>query len=252
MNNKREIALTSKDVTRPSGPWTPTIHQFLHHLHRNGFTQCPLPLSIEANTETVTLVDGETYDYPLKGAIASEEALISAAKLLRKFHDTSAMFIASMPSDCLHWQQPLRDPVEVICHSDFAPYNVALNGDKVVGVFDFDTAHPGPRMWDLAYAVYCWAPFKTHRHDAMGSLVEQSTRARLFCVHYGAVERDKLQLVDCMISRLQSLVSFMYAEADSGNTKFQQDIEQGHQNAYLKDIDYLLRNKAQITRQLCI
>lgn len=52
------------------------------------------------------------------------------------------------------------NPIEVMCHGDFAPYNVVLNGSDAVGIIDFDTLHPGSRLSDVAYAVYRWAPLK--------------------------------------------------------------------------------------------
>ncbi|UGA53370.1 phosphotransferase [Vibrio sp. VB16] len=69
-----------------------------------------------------------------------------------------------------------REPFEFICHGDFTPYNVALSENTVVGVFDFDTAHPAPRIWDLAYSIYCWSPFKTDSVDKLGTIAEQVFR----------------------------------------------------------------------------
>jgi aminoglycoside phosphotransferase (APT) family kinase protein len=53
----------------------------------------------------------------------------------------------------------LIDPIEVMCHGDFAPYNVTIVDGEAFGIIDFDTLHPGPKMWDIAYAVYRWVPF---------------------------------------------------------------------------------------------
>lgn len=53
---------------------------------------------------------------------------------------------------------PARSPAEVICHGDIAPYNSAVRDGRVIGFIDFDTAHPAPRLGDVAYAVYRYAP----------------------------------------------------------------------------------------------
>ena len=45
-----------------------------------------------------------------------------------------------------------REPVEVICHNEFAPHTCVLRDDRVVGIIDFDYAAPGPRLWDAAFA----------------------------------------------------------------------------------------------------
>ena len=46
-----------------------------------------------------------------------------------------------------------------MCHGDFAPYNITFVDRCVHGIIDFDTLHPGPRIWDVAYAVYRRSPF---------------------------------------------------------------------------------------------
>lgn len=145
---------------------------------------------------------------------------------------------------------PGREPIEVICHGDYAPYNVVLQGNQTVGIFDFDTAHPAPRIWDTAYAVYCWAPFKTHEYDALGDLNSQSVRAKQFCDAYGLCNVDREVLVMTMIDRVQALVDHMHSEASNGNEAFIENIRDGHHLAYLADIEYLRKNTDQITQSL--
>ena len=143
-----------------------------------------------------------------------------------------------------------NEPIEVICHGDFAPYNVALTDNEVMGVFDFDTAHPAPRVWDLAYAVYCWAPFKSNNDDSLGEISDQIERAVLFCNAYQATEQQREELVTTMIARLQALLNFMKQQANEGNTQFQQNLDDGHHLSYEKDIEYLIKNRQLITKQL--
>ena len=59
----------------------------------------------------------------------------------------------------LTWNFPHHEPAEVICHNDVAPYNMTFVDGHVSGLFDFDTASPGRRIWDLAYLAYRLAPF---------------------------------------------------------------------------------------------
>ena len=141
-------------VIRPASAFTPTIHQLLRHLHQYGFRACPMPVDLESGQEVVSYLKGDCYNYPLSGHITSINALKSAGRLLRQLHDASQHFLSNSSSGELNWMLPARQPMEVICHGDFMPYNVVLEGDTVVGVFDFDTAHPAPRIWDIAFAVY--------------------------------------------------------------------------------------------------
>ncbi len=75
---------------------------------------------------------------------------------------------------------------------DFAPYNVVFNGVEAAGMIDFDTLHPGSCLWDVAYAIYRWAPLKNPRNpDAIGDLASQIRRAKAFCDSYGLqVQRE--------------------------------------------------------------
>jgi len=152
----REGAIYQKDnsVIRPLNVWSPTVHKLLTFLESEGFNGSPRFISSEVNCEVLSFVEGDTFNYPLSGAIASEQAVSSCARLLRKLHDTTANCLL-LNDTKLQWMLPSREPQEVVCHGDFTPYNVALKGREIVGVFDFDAAHPAPRLWDLAFSVYC-------------------------------------------------------------------------------------------------
>jgi len=233
-------------ILRPMNPWSPTIHTLLTHLHDNDFTECPEYLGIEGTNELLSFIEGDSYNYPLVGAIASETALISAAQLLRKLHDCTESFSLHHDSSTLEWMLPTQTPADVICHGDFTPYNVALKGNKVVGVFDFDTAHPAPRIWDIAFSVYCWAPIKHNVDGPLGVLATQIQRAKIFCDSYNVSPIDQKGLVQAIIKRLTALVNYMRAQADAGNSQFQQNLADGHHLDYLADIDYLLKNEQEI------
>jgi len=235
------------NVIRPLNKWSATIHQLLQHLTNSGFTESPRFIKTNENMEVLSFVGGETYNYPLIGAIASEQALTSSALLLRKLHDCSANFLTPKNIPTLQWMLPSQEPQEVICHGDFTPYNVALKGNEVIGVFDFDAAHPAPRIWDIAFSIYCWAPFKTNPTDALDSLTSQIQRAKIFCDSYGATQEMRENLVENMISRLQVLVDYMRQQADEGDKQFVDNLADGHHLSYLDDIKYLQENKKAIT-----
>ena len=252
LSGGREAAIYQEGdvVYRPLHSWSPTVHKLLKHFEQSNVHGCPRFVGTREQQEVLSFVSGDTYNYPLVGAIASTDAIVSAAKMLRIIHDSSVAFLDQIDVASHRWMLEPKEPFEVVCHGDFTPYNVALSGNSVVGVFDFDTAHPAPRWWDLAYSVYCWAPFKTDSNDKLGDLPEQISRARIFCDGYGATQSERVHLAEAMVMRLNALVSFMREEAENGNVSFAQNIEQGHLQAYLNDIDYLSRNKDKIQQAL--
>ncbi len=250
---KGKIFRIDDKVYRPCGPWSNAIHKLLDHLAGAGFNGAPKTFGFdEHGNEILSYVVGDVYNYPLVNNIATDQALISAAQLLRQYHDLTVSFVARSSFKKLQWMFPGRKPYEVVCHGDFAPYNVALDGRQTVAMFDFDTAHPAPRIWDIAYAVYCWAPFKTNSYDSLGDLQSQSARAKLFCDAYGLSDSERKLLVSTMINRITALVDYMEEEADRGNSAFIDNISNNHHLAYLADIEYLKENQQLITGDISI
>lgn len=114
-------------VHRPTGPWTKQVHNLLNHLREKGFYSAPKLFGFDdEGREIVSFIKGDVSNYPLSTYAYSSNALISAANLLRNFHEASQSFLVGLASGQKCWQLPARDPREVMCHGDFAPYNVIL------------------------------------------------------------------------------------------------------------------------------
>ncbi|MEP4546964.1 MAG: aminoglycoside phosphotransferase family protein [Saccharospirillum sp.] len=251
-NREGAIYKDGNAVVRPINPWTKSTHLFLNHLSMKGVLGVPKVLEFDSKSEKLQYIDGETTDFPLEGEFSKEGALISAAKLLREIHNCSIDFVKSHNVKAMVWMLPAVEPLEVVCHGDFAPYNCAFIDGKVSGVFDFDTAHPAPRIWDLAYAIYTWAPFQSDGHLNKVPLSDQIDRARLFCDIYGATDIQRKELPAMMIKRLRALVEFMRIEAKKGNVQFIENIDGGHHCAYLADIEYISSQEGMIIHGLLV
>jgi Ser/Thr protein kinase RdoA (MazF antagonist) len=226
-------------VHRPTGPWSPRVHALLGVLRERGFAGAPRFHGVTADgAEILDFLPGEVGNYPLSPAAWSAESLGSAAELLRAYHDATAQYAMTAPRG--GWQLPALEPVEVICHGDFAPYNCVMDGSRVTGMFDFDHARPGPRLWDVAYAVYRWAPLtRPGSADAHGGPPEQAARLQLFCDRYGLDDASRATLLDAVAARLHHMVDFMRSEAAAGNAAFAGHLAAGHHRQYLGDADYV-------------
>ena len=146
---------------------------------------------------------------------------------------------------------PARSPAEVMCHGDFAPYNVTFLDGHVYGIIDFDTLHPGPRLWDLAYAAYRWVPFMAPTNPECREAPEgQIRRLRLFAESYGLDGDGRKKLPNMMVERLRSLTAYMRQEAESGDEDMRKNIEAGHLALYEADIRYIEENAAAMTAGL--
>lgn len=233
-------------IVRRTRPWTGTVQALLAALHANGFTHAPAPAGYDAVWEKVSFLSGLTGDLDECEGMRSEAALRSAAALLRGYHDCTALFLAAMAAE-QEWQLSPRAPIEVICHGDFAPYNVVLNDGAVTGIIDFETAHPGPCCWDLAYALYRWAPLSIGiAADGLDRLDTQIGRARIFLDAYGLEAGQRPALPDMIIERLHALVGFMESEAARGVEKYRRDLQEGHDRIYRNDIGYISENREEI------
>ena len=246
-----QIVRSGEVVHRPAGFWSPSVHLLLNHVRAVGFCAVPETFDFDGNgNEVLSFVAGQVSNYPYSEAATSEEALDTAAQLLRGYHDASASFLSHPPAN-LAWMLPSQEPAEVVCHGDYAPYNVVLDGCQAVAIIDFDTAHPGPRAWDVAYALYRWAPFHSPDNpDGWGDFDSQLGRVRRFCDAYGLPVKDRTTIVDVMIARLHALVHVMREQAAAGNETFQAHVADGHHLAYLNDIEHINQHRQQITHAL--
>ncbi|HSF26418.1 MAG TPA: phosphotransferase [Actinomycetes bacterium] len=225
-------------VRRPARPWTPAVRVLLDRLRAAGVSQAPAWRGVDDQGRDVfDFLPGDVGSYPLSAAIRSDAALITAARLLRSLHDAS---VPLTRESSLPWQLVPLEPVEVICHGDFAPYNCVFRGQEAVGVIDFDFARPGPRRWDLAYAIYRFAPLTAPGNaDGFGDPPAQARRARLFLDSYGCTARERRDALETIGPRLRWLVDHMRDAAAGGNRRFAAHIEAGHADTYLRDIAYV-------------
>ena len=194
-------------VHRVSGEWTPSVHRLLRHCRAAGLTGVPEVRGItDDGFEVLGFIPGDVPAYPMPSWVWSHEALVSSAQLLRRLHDATLGCDPSGP-----WRSPVHEPVEVICHNDFAPYNCVYENGRAVGVIDFDFASPGPRLWDLAYLAYRIVPLTTDAADGF-SADEHEERLASLLRSYGTNDTPA-ELRELLVTRLQELAGVSDAMA---------------------------------------
>ncbi|MEU4620444.1 aminoglycoside phosphotransferase family protein [Actinoplanes sp. NPDC023801] len=216
-------------VRRPAGPWTPTIQRLLAHLRAHGIDFVPEPFGVDdTGRDNVSYLPGTVLDGELPSWVWHDDVLVAAAGRLARLHAASAGFDTTGAV----WRIPAHEPAEVICHNDFAPYNMVFTGHDLTGVIDWDTASPGPRIWDLAYLAYRLVPLtdpaNTETIDT--GLPERSRRLRLLCHAYGPGPRPH-DVLTVAAERLHDLAAFTAARAADGHEHLHAHVALYHRDA---------------------
>ncbi|MBD7969542.1 phosphotransferase [Paenibacillus gallinarum] len=220
------------------------IHKLLQHLEDKGFHYAPKFLGIdEKGREILSFIEGEAGNYPIKEYMWSDETLTDIAKMLRLYHDS----VKDFPFDP-SWEaiDHTPGPFEVICHNDFAIYNIIFDKETPVGIIDYDVAAPGPRLWDIAYTLYTCVPLSRFHLSETGEQIlydpvkhadRIKQRISLFLESYGT--EIKSDVLDMVLLRLEGLCKTIARRAKQGEVAFQKMIDEGHPEHYQSDIRFI-------------
>ena len=243
--NISQVVRVGTTVRRHQGPWSVAVHGLLQHLETQGFDGAPRFLGIDdQEREILSFLPGEVGNYPLQPSMWSDIALIQAGRLLRRLHDATDGYD---PSDA-QWQQVYPDPSQhdVICHNDVAPYNTVFVDGEPYAFIDFDTAGPGPRIWDVAYAAYTFVPLAqfvplpdgtTVPYEAVRHAENRRCRLQLLCASYGLERAGDLTLV--VERRLRALCETLVDRAAEGDAVYQRLIDDGHLAHYQAEVAFI-------------
>ncbi|KNH35898.1 phosphotransferase [Exiguobacterium acetylicum] len=221
------------------------VQRLLRHLEAKRLSGVPRFVGIdEQNREILTFLPGETADYPLKAYMWHDDVLDDVARLMRKYHDATVDFEVSPD-----WAPLLNtpSPYEVICHNDFAVYNTIFEDQKLSGVIDFDLAAPGPRAWDIVYALYTFVPLSNRRQAPDGFVIDYaaeqddarfSERVSRFLDAYG-YEGSRSELLSLLLLRVEALYLLIDQRASDGDAAFIKMKEDGHDTHYRAEYRFI-------------
>jgi hypothetical protein len=201
--NMGVVVRVGDTVVREAGDWTPAVHRLLDHLERHGVQGVPrVHGRTDDGREVLSFVPGTVPSWPLPAWLWHDKALVSSARLLRRIHDASTAADRAGP-----WRSPIHEPQEVVCHNDFATYNLVFDDGMAVGVIDWDFASPGPRLWDLAYLAYRIVPMTTLDEGDGFTADERRQRLDLLLREYGT-DASPHELSRVLHDRLLELADF--------------------------------------------
>jgi hypothetical protein len=155
----RPVIRTGATVTHPVQPWTPAVHALLNYLEQAGFPYSPRVLGIQDDTEILSYIDGDSGPEGW-ARVVDEDGLRAAAQLLRAYHDVVADWKPDQDPVWFTGQAGTGTNGEIVCHGDFAPWNIVWHDTTPVGLLDWEYANLAPPRQDVAYALEYMAPFR--------------------------------------------------------------------------------------------
>jgi thiamine kinase-like enzyme len=167
----KNVVKIGETVRRPLTKNTNFVNQLLQYLEKVGFDRAPKFLGIdESNRQILSYIKGFV---PPDLDKWSDKQLVTAAKLIRDYHDSTISFES-------------KGTEEIICHNDLSPCNAVMIAGLPFGLIDFDAAAPGSRISDLAYATWMWCDLG----NVEESPKEQGRRIKLMLDAYGLEKRQ--------------------------------------------------------------
>lgn len=158
-DEEREVFRRGELLHRTSESWTPAVAALLNHLETVGFTASPRHRGYdEEGRQVLTFLPGE--DGPVSwGYLHSDDGLASMARLLRDYHDAVRDYVPAPDALWADTSGP-PGPGQLLCHGDFAPWNLVWRDGRAVGIFDWDFVRPAEPAFDVYYAMDWTVPFR--------------------------------------------------------------------------------------------
>jgi Phosphotransferase enzyme family len=205
-------------VRRPLAPSRAATHALLAHLAAAGFDGAPRVLATDATTETLTYMDGWAAIPPLRDDVLTEQALVSVAELLRRYHQA----VASFEPDGYQWPRriPDRFTTGLVSHNDVHPANLIFRDGRAVALIDFDLAGPGSAAWDLATAVRHWSPLYDERDIADCRQGQSLRRFRVLLDAYGLTRAGRHEVAEAILENHDWSCAIITDAVDAGHPGF--------------------------------
>ena len=192
------VSRVGDTVRRPVRPSSEATRALLDHLETVGFDGAPRYLGLDDHgREVLSYIPGQAAIAPSPSWALTDEALVSVAELLRRYHDA----VAGFEFAGRRWPRPVppRFQQGLISHNDPNLDNVIFERGRAIALIDFDLAGPGSIVWDLACTARLWSPLR-ESIDAPREVRDRSmVRLALFADAYGASSEQRSGMIDAIV-----------------------------------------------------
>ena len=205
-------------VVRPVAPRWPATHALLRHLDDAGFDGAPRVLSAGPVTETLTYIAGRAAVPPFPDDVLTDEALVSVADLLRRYHHAAATFDPAGYT----WPRPVpaRYRTSLVSHNDVYPANVVFRDGRAVALIDFDLAGPGSAAWDFAAAARLFVPLLDEADVTDSRQGRALERFRVFLAASGLTRAARARVAGALVANHDWTYAIVTEAAAAGHPGF--------------------------------
>jgi hypothetical protein len=206
-------------VRRPSRGTTPATKALLEHLEHVGFDGAPRFRGIDdRGREVLSFIPGQAVIEPAPNWALTDEALVSVAGLLRRYHANAESFDPRGYA----WPHPVPAAFRggLVAHNDPNLDNVIFVGGRAVALIDFDLASPACAAWDVACAARLWAPLRAEQDVPEALRGRTLARLRLFVDAYGMPMQERPRVIDAMAQAHDWCYRVVGAAVAAGHVEF--------------------------------
>ena len=216
--NRGRVVRVGDTVRRPVAPCRAATHALLYHLAAGGFDGAPRVLAAGPVTETLTYIDGEAALPPLSEAMLTDDALVSVADLLRRYHRAAASFDPAGYA----WPRavPARFRNGLVSHNDVHPANVVFRAGRAVALIDFDLAGPGGAAWDFAAAARSFVPLLDEADVTDSRAGRALERFRVFLAASGLNQDGRRAVAEAIVANHDWTYQIVTEAAAAGHAGF--------------------------------
>lgn len=216
--NRGLVIRVGGTVLRPAAPCRPATHALLGHLAEAGFDGAPRVLAAGPYSETLTYIDGQAAVPPLAEDILTDDALVSVADLVRRYH----LAVASFDPSGYQWPRPIPAQFRtgLVSHNDVHPANLVFRGGRAVALIDFDWAGPGAAEWDFAAAARYWAPLQPDQDIADSRRGRALERFRIFLTASGLDRAGRRRVAEAVVANHDWTYAIVTEAAAAGHQGF--------------------------------
>jgi hypothetical protein len=220
------------------------VHALLQHLEAVGFDGAPSVLGVDEQAREVMSYLPSAPAWPY-----AEPAIIAAARLVRRLHDSLATFT---PPPGAVWRHGRGDAGAVrFGHNDIGPPNTVFADGLPYAFIDWELAGPRPMLYDLAWAAINFTPLRPDvfcRNVGFAERPDRGRRLRTFCDEYGLDDRSSL--LDAMEAFEQEDLTRMVELGGAGVSPHNRYLGRGEDRFLRWDLKWLVDNRAALDRAI--